>query len=69
MYKESKAIYDFVSPAHKVGTGDIVITVFGSPAVRKSVRASKFSFSDNISETRYTHPLEGVDVPFGDYDL
>ena len=50
------------------GAGDIVITMSG-----------RASFSDDISETvsriafvlhiAYTHPLGGVDLPFGGYDL
>ena len=38
----------FLSPAHEVGEGDIVITMSGRAAVRPCVRVS---FPDDISET------------------
>ena len=72
----------FLSHAHEVGAGDIVITMSGRAAVRLCVCAALFRFrSDSPDDIfrkplaglffhiAYTHPLWGVDVPFGGFDL
>ena len=70
------SILCFLSPAHEVGAGDIVITMSGRAAVWPCGRASLFRFrtisqkplAGLLSYCMQTS-LRGVDVPFEGYDL
>ena len=55
-------VVPFLSPAHKVGAGDIVITMSGLVSVHPC-----FVFGQYLG--KLLAPLGGVDVPFVDYDL
>ena len=50
----------FLSPAHEVGTGDIVITMFGHASVFRFRTISLKPLARLLS-----YCLGGVDVPFG----